>query len=186
MILIVDNYDSFVHNVARYVRELGYDTMVVRNDALASSDVGSDIRGIILSPGPCTPNEAGISLDLILEYSGHLPMLGICLGHQCIGQAFGGRVARAKRPMHGEASEIHHQGRGIFRNMPKDFNAGRYHSLIVELAGNEPLNVTARSEDGEIMALQHIFHPTFGVQFHPESVLTEQGHDLLRNFLERT
>jgi anthranilate synthase component 2/para-aminobenzoate synthetase component 2 len=186
VILIVDNYDSFVHNVARYVRELGQEAEVIRNDALSPDDIGGQVRGIILSPGPCTPNEAGVSLDLIRVFSGRLPILGICLGHQCIGQAFGGRVVRAKRPMHGEASEIHHGGKGVFANMPPDFNAGRYHSLIVELAGTEPVTVTARSEDGEIMGLEHVSHPTFGVQFHPESVLTEQGHDLLRNFLERT
>jgi anthranilate synthase component 2/para-aminobenzoate synthetase component 2 len=123
---------------------------------------------------------------LIHTFSGKLPILGICLGHQCIGQAFGGRVRRAKRPMHGESSEIHHTGRGVFAGMPRDFSAGRYHSLIVELEGGEPLLVTARSEDGEIMGLEHVSHPTFGVQFHPESILTEQGHDLLRNFLAFT
>jgi len=186
MILIVDNYDSFVHNVARYVRELGFAAEVIRNDALNPEDVKPGFRGIILSPGPCTPNEAGVSLDLVRLFSGRLPIFGICLGHQCIGQAFGGSVVRAKRPMHGEASEIHHRGKGVFEGMPPDFNAGRYHSLIVELRGDEPLTVTARSEDGEIMGLEHISHPTFGVQFHPESVLTEQGHDLLRNFLKRT
>lgn len=186
MILIVDNYDSFVHNVARYVRELGYEAHVIRNDAVNLSIIGKETRGIILSPGPCTPNEAGMSLDLISSFSGKKPILGICLGHQCIGQVFGGRVVRAKRPMHGEASEIHHQGKGIFKSMPPDFNAGRYHSLIVELDGSEPLSVTAQSEDGEIMGLEHHTHPTFGVQFHPESVMTEQGHDLLQNFLKLT
>lgn len=186
MILIVDNYDSFVHNVARYVRELGHDALVMRNDAISPDDLNRGISGIIISPGPCTPNEAGISLDLIHTFSGKLPILGICLGHQCIGQAFGGRVRRAKRPMHGESSEIHHTGRGVFAGMPRDFSGGRYHSLIVELGGTEPLMVTARSEDGEIMGLEHVSHPTFGVQFHPESILTEQGHDLLRNFLTFT
>jgi anthranilate synthase component 2/para-aminobenzoate synthetase component 2 len=186
MILIVDNYDSFVHNVARYVRELGHEAKVVRNDAMSPGAVPPEATGIILSPGPCTPNEAGISLDMIRIHSGKLPIFGICLGHQCIGQVFGGRVVRARRPMHGEASDIHHSGKGVFHNMPQDFNAGRYHSLIVELDGDEPLLVTARSEDGEVMGLQHMSHPTFGVQFHPESVLTEQGHDLLRNFLRFT
>jgi anthranilate synthase component 2/para-aminobenzoate synthetase component 2 len=183
LILIVDNYDSFVHNVARYARELGWAAEVIRNDAVTPETVSKETKAIILSPGPCSPNEAGASLALINALSGKLPILGICLGHQCIGQAFGGRVRRAKRPMHGEASEIHHSGRGVFAGMPPDFNAGRYHSLIVELAGDEPLTVTARSEDGEIMGLEHKSHPTFGVQFHPESVLTEHGHDLLRNFL---
>jgi anthranilate synthase component 2/para-aminobenzoate synthetase component 2 len=186
MILIVDNYDSFVHNVARYVRELGYEASVVRNDAFDPAEIPLGTRGVILSPGPCTPDDAGVSLDLIKLLSGRVPILGICLGHQCIGQAFGGAVVRARRPMHGEASEIHHSGKGIFATIPQDFNGGRYHSLIVELHGDEPLLITARSEDGEIMGLQHAVDPTYGVQFHPESVLTEHGHDLLHNFLRLT
>lgn len=179
MILIVDNYDSFVFNVARYFEELGQETVVQRNDAV---DVG-DAKAIVISPGPCTPTEAGQSLDLIRDYSGKLPILGICLGHQCIGEAFGGKVTRAKRPLHGEATEIIHDGEGVFSSLPNRFMAGRYHSLIVEDPGNK-LVVTARSDDGEIMALQHRTHPTFGVQFHPESILTEHGHAMLRNFLE--
>jgi para-aminobenzoate synthetase component II len=184
MILIIDNYDSFVHNVARYVRELGRETKVVRNDAIDPGRIGEDVEAVIISPGPCTPNEAGISLALIRAVAGRLPTLGICLGHQCIGQAFGGKIARAKRPLHGEPSEITHEGEGIFSGIPNRFSAGRYHSLIVELDDRDsPLAVTARSEDGEIMALEHREHPVFGVQFHPESVLTEHGHHLLRNFL---
>ncbi len=184
MILVIDNYDSFVHNVTRYLRELGAEAQVKRNDALTPETVGDDVRGIVISPGPCTPHEAGVSLDIVRTLSGRLPILGICLGHQCIGEAFGGKVTRAKRPMHGEASAIRHQGLGVLAGLPDGFNAGRYHSLIVELEGDEPLTVTARSEDGEIMGLEHKSHPTFGVQFHPESVLTEHGYDILRNFLK--
>jgi len=184
MILIVDNYDSFVHNIARYVRELGREAIVLRNDAIDPQTIDSDTDAVIISPGPCTPNEAGISLPLIREMSGRVPILGICLGHQCVGQAFGGKIVRAKRPLHGEASEISHGGEGILAGIPNRFSAGRYHSLIVELDKDSPLNVTARSEDGEIMALEHRALPVFGVQFHPESILTEHGHDLLNNFLK--
>jgi para-aminobenzoate synthetase component 2 len=183
VILIIDNYDSFVHNIARYVRELGREAMVVRNDAIAA-DMIAEVDAVIISPGPCTPNEAGASLAVVRSLAGRLPMLGICLGHQCIGQAFGGRIARAKRPLHGEASEISHDGEGIFLGIPDRFSAGRYHSLIVELDDDSPLAVTARSEEGEIMGLKHRKFPIFGVQFHPESVLTEHGHDLLRNFVD--
>lgn len=184
MILVIDNYDSFVHNVTRYLRELGAEAEVKRNDALAPDAIDADVTGIVISPGPCTPQEAGVSLAVVRELSGHVPILGICLGHQCIGEAFGGRIARARRPMHGEASAIRHDGEGVLSGVPDGFNAGRYHSLIVELDGGEPLAVTARSEDGEIMGIQHRTHPTFGVQFHPESVLTEHGYDILRNFLK--
>ena len=186
MILVIDNYDSFVHNVTRYLRELGAEAQVKRNDALSLSTIKGNVNGIVISPGPCTPHEAGISLDVVREFSGSVPILGICLGHQCIGEAFGGKITRAKRPMHGEASAIRHQGAGVLAGLPDGFNAGRYHSLIVELEGDEPLTVTARSEDGEIMGVEHKSHPTFGVQFHPESVLTEHGYDILRNFLKRT
>lgn len=186
MILVIDNYDSFVHNVTRYLRELGAEAQVKRNDALKPEAIASDVTGIVISPGPCTPREAGISLDVVKRFSGAVPILGICLGHQCIGEAFGGRVTRARRPMHGEASAIRHDGQGVLSGLPDGFNAGRYHSLIVELDGDEPLAVTARSEDGEIMGVEHKSHPTFGVQFHPESVLTEHGYDILRNFLKRT
>ena len=184
MILVIDNYDSFVHNVTRYLRELGAEAQVKRNDALTVDAIDRDIKGIVISPGPCTPHEAGISLDIVRKLSGTVPILGICLGHQCIGEAFGGRITRARRPMHGEASSIRHEGTGVLAGIPDGFNAGRYHSLIVELDGDEPLSVTARSEDGEIMGLEHRWHPTFGVQFHPESVLTEHGYDILRNFLK--
>jgi anthranilate synthase component 2/para-aminobenzoate synthetase component 2 len=186
MILVIDNYDSFVHNVTRYLRELGADAEVRRNDAFHPGAVADDVKGIVISPGPCTPRDAGVSLAIVSRLSGAVPILGICLGHQCIGEAFGGRIARARRPMHGEASAIRHEGAGVLAGIPDGFNAGRYHSLIVELGGDEPLTVTARSEDGEIMGLAHKSHPTFGVQFHPESVLTEHGYDILRNFLKRT
>jgi para-aminobenzoate synthetase component II len=178
VILIVDNYDSFVHNIARYFEELGATTKVVRNDAV--TDV--DAEAIVISPGPCTPHEAGQSNGLIRRFSGKLPILGICLGHQCVGEVFGGKVVRAKRPMHGEASDIKHDGQGLFEGIPDGFSAGRYHSLIVEQGGGE-LQVTATSGDGEIMGLRHRDHPTFGVQFHPESILTEYGYAMLRNFL---
>lgn len=181
MILVIDNYDSFVHTVANYLRELGEEPEVVRNDAELPRETP---QAIVISPGPCTPNEAGVSMRLVPEYSGRVPILGICLGHQCIGQVFGGRVVRAKRPMHGEASEIRHQASRILHGLPNPLRAGRYHSLIVELDdGQGPLAATAWSEEGEIMALEHREHPTFGVQFHPESVLTENGHQMLRNFL---
>ena len=186
MILVIDNYDSFVHNVTRYLHELGAEAEVKRNDALTVDAIGRGVKGIVISPGPCTPHEAGISLDIVRKLSGTIPILGICLGHQCIGEAFGGKVTRAKYPMHGEASAIRHQGQGVLSGIPDGFNAGRYHSLIVELEGDEPLTVTARSADGEIMGLEHKSHPTFGVQFHPESVLTEHGYDILRNFLKGT
>jgi anthranilate synthase component 2/para-aminobenzoate synthetase component 2 len=186
VILVIDNYDSFVHNVTRYLRELGAEAQVKRNDALNLSNIKGKASGIVISPGPCTPHEAGASLDVVRAFSGSIPILGICLGHQCIGEAFGGKITRAKRPMHGEASAIRHEGAGVLAGLPDGFNAGRYHSLIVELAGGEPLSVTARSEDGEIVGVEHKAHPTFGVQFHPESVLTEHGYDILRNFLKRT
>ncbi len=184
MILIVDNYDSFVHNVARYFEELGGNTRVVRNDEVTEQHL-SAAKAIVISPGPCTPHEAGQSMAIMREYSGKLPILGICLGHQVMGEVFGGLVTRARRPMHGDSSEINHDGKGLFEGLAQRFSAGRYHSLIVELEGRDtPLEITARSDEGEIMGLRHTSHPTHGVQFHPESILTEGGYDMLRNFLK--
>ena len=182
MILIIDNYDSFVFNIARYLEELGEKTMVKRNDEITPHEVKA--KAVVLSPGPCTPQEAGISSAMVRELSGKLPILGICLGHQVIGDAFGAKIKRARRPLHGEASAIEHNGIGIFAGLPQGFAAGRYHSLIVEEVEGTPITITARAENGEVMGLQHESHPTFGLQFHPESILTEHGYDMLRNFLK--
>ena len=186
MVLLIDNYDSFVHNLARYVRELGRPTSVVRNDALTVEDAAAmGASHIIVSPGPGTPDDAGVSLALIARLGATVPILGVCLGHQAIGQAYGGRVVRARRPMHGKTSAIHHDGNGVFRGLPQPLRATRYHSLVVTPEGlPHDLVVTARSEEGEIMGLRHRRHPVVGVQFHPEAVLTERGHDLLAAFLE--
>jgi anthranilate synthase/aminodeoxychorismate synthase-like glutamine amidotransferase len=185
MILVVDNYDSFVHNLARYLRELGCETEVVRNDAITVEDVLRRAPShVVLSPGPCTPNEAGVSLELIRRLGARMPILGVCLGHQAIGQAYGGRVVRALKPMHGRTSLVRHVGEGLFAGLPNPLRATRYHSLIVA-ADDLPAELvpTAYSEEGEIMGLGHRTHPVVGVQFHPEAVLTEHGHRLLKNFL---
>jgi para-aminobenzoate synthetase component 2 len=184
MILIVDNYDSFVHNVARYFEELGERTLIRRNDEVAEGDLKA--KAIVISPGPCAPRQAGQSMDIVRQCSGHIPILGICLGHQVIGEVFGDVVTRARKPMHGDSSDISHDGSGVFEGLPQRFSAGRYHSLIVETRDASPLIVTAHSEEGEVMGLRHREHPTFGVQFHPESILTEHGYDMLRNFLRVT
>jgi len=186
MILVLDNYDSFVFNLARYFEELGRETKVVRNDAASVAEIEAlRPEAIVVSPGPCAPAQAGISLDLIRAVSGKIPILGVCLGHQAIGEAFGGSVVRAKRPLHGRASRVDHDDAGLFAGLPNPLQVARYHSLIVEFgdAYAGPLKVTARSEEGEIMALAHKAHPTYGVQFHPESILTEAGHRMLLNFL---
>lgn len=186
MILVIDNYDSFVGNVARYLEELGEETRVVRNDAIAVNEIQAlNPRAIVISPGPCSPKEAGVSNATVAGLSGRIPILGICLGHQCIGDVMGSRVVRAKEPMHGRASQVSHRGTDVFRGLPNPVKVGRYHSLIVETEPDDPnLEVTARSEKGEIMGLAHRDHPTYGVQFHPESILTEGGHAMLANFLQ--
>jgi para-aminobenzoate synthetase component II len=184
MILIIDNYDSFVHNIARYLVELGEKVSVVRNDEVEVQHLNA--KAIVISPGPCTPNEAGVSLQVIHDYSGKLPILGVCLGHQAIGQVFGGKVVRAAHPMHGDYSSITHDNSGVFEGLPQNMNVGRYHSLIVEDVDATDLRITARSEDGAIMGLTHKTHPTFGVQFHPESILTTHGYEMFRNFLKVT
>jgi anthranilate synthase component 2 len=186
-LLLIDNYDSFTYNLVQFLGDLGADAEVVRNDAITADEAlrrGAD--GIVLSPGPCAPDQAGICLDVIrLAADAHTPVLGVCLGHQAIGQAFGGRVVRAPAPMHGKVSAIFHQGSGIFAGLPSPFSATRYHSLIVE-AESIPaeLEITAHTEDGIIMGLAHRVLPIHGVQFHPESIASEHGHDILRRFLE--
>jgi anthranilate synthase/aminodeoxychorismate synthase-like glutamine amidotransferase len=187
MILLIDNYDSFVHNLARYVGELGRDRRVVRNDAITIDEISAFApQAIIISPGPCTPNEAGISLDVVRRLGARTPILGVCLGHQCVGQVYGGEVKRAQRPVHGSTSLIHHNGESLFEGLPNPLRAARYHSLIVELPDDSELDVTATSDNGEIMAVAHRRHPVFGLQFHPESVLTEHGHAQLANFFRFT
>ncbi len=185
MILLIDNYDSFVYNLARYVNELGFETRVVRNSAISLEEIKAlSPSHLIISPGPCTPNEAGISLAAIQEFAETLPILGVCLGHQALGQAFGAKVIRAKRPMHGKASLIEHVQKGVFVGIENPLPVARYHSLIVS-EENFPgdLEITARCERGEIMALQHRQYPLVGLQFHPESILTSSGYALLKNFL---
>lgn len=185
MILLLDNYDSFVYNLARYVLELGGRAEVVRSDATTVDAIRRAAPShIIISPGPCTPAEAGISTEVVGALGPEVPILGVCLGHQCIGAAYGGRIVRARHPMHGKSSEIRHRGTGIFRDLPSPLRGGRYHSLAVD-RGTLPdcLRVTAETDDGEIMGLEHREFPVHGVQFHPESILTEGGYDLLQRFL---
>jgi len=185
MILVIDNYDSFTYNLVQYLGELGADPLVLRNDVSTPKKM-EKLRPelIVISPGPCTPAEAGVSNDVIRHFSGKVPILGVCLGHQCMGHAFGGKVVRAERLMHGKTSMIHHDGKGILAGIPNPFEATRYHSLIVSREGlPEVFEISAWTEEGEIMGLKHREHPTFGVQFHPESILTASGMDILRNFL---
>ena len=186
MIVLIDNYDSFVHNLARYVRELGGEAEVRRNDEITVEEVAARRPShIIISPGPCTPREAGISNDLVRALASTTPILGVCLGHQCIGAAFGGRVVRADRPMHGKTSLIWHDGSGLFASVTSPFRATRYHSLVVESGSLPPaLALTAWTDRDEVMAVRHRDYPVVGVQFHPESVLTQFGHQILRNFLD--
>jgi len=186
MLLMIDNYDSFTYNLVQYLGELGEDVKVYRNDEITLDGVGK-LRParIVISPGPCTPNEAGVSVPLIKEFAGQVPILGVCLGHQSIGQAFGGKIVHAKQLMHGKTSAIHHDGRGVFRGLPDAYTATRYHSLVIERASLPAcLEVTAWTDDGEIMGVRHKDLAIEGVQFHPESILTEHGHALLKNFLQ--
>jgi anthranilate synthase component 2 len=186
MLLLIDNYDSFTYNLVQYLAELGADVHVYRNDALTLEQIAAwEPEKIVISPGPCTPGEAGISVPLIERFAGRIPILGVCLGHQAIGQAFGGRIVRAQRVMHGKLSSVTHDGRGVFAGLPSPFAATRYHSLVIERATIPGcLEVTASADDGEIMGVRHREWPVEGVQFHPEAILTEHGHALLRNFLE--
>lgn len=186
MILVIDNYDSFTYNLVHYLNELGAQTNVVRNDTLTVEQaLGQKPEAVLLSPGPCDPDQAGICLPLLKNAPEDLAILGVCLGHQAIGQAFGGDVVRAKALMHGKTSQIHHDGKGLFAGLPNPFTATRYHSLAVERSTlPADLVVTAWTEDGEIMGLQHKTRPIYGVQFHPESIATEGGHQLLANFLD--
>jgi anthranilate synthase component 2 len=191
MLLMIDNYDSFTYNLVQYFGELGADIRVCRNDEISIADIERMApRQIVISPGPCTPAEAGISVETIKHFAGKLPILGVCLGHQSIGVAFGGKIVRAKRVMHGKISAIHHHGKGVFTGLDQPFNATRYHSLVIEQSSlPDCLEVTAwtENEDGtleEIMGVSHKTLPIQGVQFHPESILTEQGHQLLDNFLQ--
>jgi anthranilate synthase component 2 len=186
MLVLIDNYDSFTYNLVHFLGELGAACKVFRNDKITVAEVLKlKPKGIVLSPGPCTPNEAGICLDLIAKAGAKVPILGVCLGHQAIGQAYGGKVVRAPVPMHGKLSRVTHTAKGVFKGLPKSFEVTRYHSLIVDRKDlPECLAVTAKSSDGLIMGLQHKTHPVHGVQFHPESIASEHGHALLANFLE--
>jgi len=183
--LVIDNYDSFTFNLVQYLGELGDHPLVYRNDQITTAEIEElNPARILISPGPCTPSEAGISKQVIDHFSGKLPILGVCLGHQAMGEVFGGTVIRAPRLMHGKVSPIHHDEAGIFKGLPTPFTATRYHSLIVQEPLPEALVRTAWTEEGELMGLRHKEHPTFGLQFHPESILTEHGHTMLKNFLE--
>ncbi|MDN4070673.1 aminodeoxychorismate/anthranilate synthase component II [Paenibacillus sp. FSL R5-0407] len=187
MILVIDNYDSFTYNLVQYLGELGEEVTVRRNDEIDLAGI-EDLKPdhILLSPGPCTPNEAGITLAVIERFKGSIPIFGVCLGHQAIGQAFGGNVIRAERLMHGKTSPIHHHGDSVFAGLPSPFTATRYHSLIVERESlPDCLEITAETEEGEIMGLRHKEYAVEGVQFHPESIITDHGHQILRNFLSR-
>ena len=185
MLLLIDNYDSFTYNLFHYLGELGAEVRVVRNDEISAAEaLGMKPEGIVLSPGPCTPNEAGICLDVIKQANGSMPILGVCLGHQAIGQVYGGAIVRAPEPMHGKLSRVHHTGKSVFRGLNNDFLATRYHSLTIDPPSlPSVLEVTATSDDGVIQGVMHKTHPVHGVQFHPESIASENGHALLNNFL---
>ena len=186
MLLMIDNYDSFTYNLVQYFAELGAEVVVHRNDEITLEQIASmQPQYIVVSPGPCTPTEAGVSVPLIQQFAGHIPILGVCLGHQSIGQAFGGRIVHAKQLMHGKTSPIYHNRTSVFRGLPNPFTATRYHSLVIEKESlPDCLEITAWTEDGEIMGVRHKTLAVDGVQFHPESILTEHGHAMLKNFLE--
>ena len=186
MVIVIDNYDSFAYNIVQYLGELGWQPMVFRNNHVTLTDIEAlKPSHIIISPGPGTPLQAGVSNDVILHFAGSVPILGICLGHQCIGYAFGGKVVSAPRPTHGKSCPIYHDGLSIYRDLPCPFEGGRYHSLVVDVASLSPqLEVSARTEDGVVMGVRHKQYIVEGVQFHPESIMTEVGHDLLSNFLD--
>lgn len=188
MLLLIDNYDSFTWNLFHYLGELGAEVKVVRNDEItAEAALAMKPDGIVLSPGPCTPNEAGICMDVVRKADGTVPILGVCLGHQAIGQVYGGAIVRAPEPRHGKMSTIHHTGKSVFRGLNNDFQATRYHSLTIDPPSlPDVLEVTATSEDGVIQGVMHKTHPVHGVQFHPESIASENGHALLENFLKLT
>ena len=187
MLLLLDNYDSFTYNLYQYLSELGADVTVIRNDKTTIEDIeGMAPEGIVISPGPCTPSEAGISNDVVRHFGPKLPVLGVCLGHQCIGEAYGATVDRAGEIPHGKTSMVHHDGKGVFAGLPDPFEAIRYHSLVIYPETlPDCLEVTARTDNGLIMGVRHTEHPVEGVQFHPESIMTKVGHDLLRNYLRR-
>ena len=188
MLLMIDNYDSFTYNLVQYLRELGEDVVVYRNDKITLAEIEAlNPQRLVISPGPCTPNEAGISVEVIKYFAGKLPILGVCLGHQSVGQAFGGRIVRAERLMHGKTSPVFHDNRELFDGLPNPFDATRYHSLLVERSSfPDCLEITAWTAEEEIMGLRHRDLPIWGMQFHPESILTVTGMDMLRNFIEMT
>ena len=185
MYLLIDNYDSFAHNLARYFMCAGITVDIRRNDQVSLDEIDEmNPEAIILSPGPCTPSEAGLCIQIIQAFGTHIPILGICLGHQAIGEAFGTGASKTQHLMHGKASPIHHDNSGIFTNLPNPFDAGRYHSLIIQPDENSPLKITAHTNHGIVMGVQHQTYPTYGVQFHPESILTPQGENLIYNFID--
>jgi anthranilate synthase component 2 len=188
MLLMIDNYDSFTYNLVQYLRELGEEVVVYRNDKITLAEIAAmRPERLVVSPGPCTPNEAGISVSVIKHFAGQIPVLGVCLGHQSIAQAYGGKIVRAERLMHGKTSPVFHDGRELFAGLPDPFAGTRYHSLLVERSSlPECLEITAWTEEGEIMGMRHRELPVWGMQFHPESILTVTGMDMLKNFLEMT
>ena len=185
MLLVIDNFDSFTYNLVQYFGELGEEVRVYRNDAITLKEIAAMApTRIVISPGPCAPAQAGISVATIKEFAGRIPLLGVCLGHQSIGEAFGGRIVHARKPMHGKISQVHHAGKGVFKGLPNPLTATRYHSLAIERESlPDCLEITAWTDDGEIMGVRHTSFAVEGMQFHPESIMTERGHDLLQNFL---